>query len=383
MKRIAKYKELHFSYANGFSSINHQFHSVESTNSCNSDYAATHSSIISNITHNETRQNDCLHSAYFSQVKCIITSLNKLLPNKMKLYVTMNFRDCDICFANGKKTFPGHSIGRIAILHNGTMQYRDFACVANINQLRICLEQHFWDLKTECERSETPSEQLDEPTLLVFRQKAAAFLVHEVIGHLMEKDQFEQFSSIFPDKVNIGHKIFPKEFNIYDDPYSTLGLRFGQFDDNGQIMKKRHVIKDGRINELIETYRSATYYDEPLYRMCNLYLDSNQEGRSYSEIIQSFHADAVEIEEIIAGGVDPYTGQYFVCTGLRKIIREGKYIAMLHPCTYSGNIYEFANKVVEVGCDFASFMGMCTKNGQSVYVGSGAPTLVLSDIPCV
>lgn len=379
MKRIAICKEIQFSYVDGFSSIKYQLHGVEQSMD-NEGKSNSVESIFSDIPNKRNTLSFISNDISFEQITPILDTLSKKLLTDMSLAVSINFRDCDISFSSGVDTFYGHSIGRIAIRSNGSMVYRDFVYTPRLDQLRTNLEKLLSDLIAECHYIDVCSAPTKEPTLIVLKPKASAYVVHEVIGHLMEKDHFERFSNTFPDRIQRGYKLFPETFNIFDDPHSAFGLRFGQYDDVGMSLQRKHVIRDGKINELIETHRSASYYDEALYRMCNLYLSPNKSGRCYSDIIRHLNTPVVEVEDIIAGGVDPFTGQFFVCTGIRKLIRDKSNVTTLHPCTYSGNIINFANQVVEVGNDFASFTGICTKNGQSIYVGSGAPTLVLSGI---
>ena len=99
--------------------------------------------------------------------------------------------------------------------------------------------------------------------------------------------------------------------------------------------------------------------------------------------MKASYKDYVVIEEISNGGINPYTGDFFIsCTSQYYGNSNGEE-NRLAPCTYYGKVHDLNRKIIEIGSDFSSFIGICSKSRQSLFVSSGAPSIVISPLNIV
>lgn len=211
-------------------------------------------------------------------------------------------------------------------------------------------------------------------------------LLHEAIGHGLEGDFNRKGSSAFAGK--IGQRVAAKGVTIVDD--GTLIGRRGSLniDDEGHASQRNVLIEDGilkgymqdamnaRLMNTLQTgnARRESYAHLPMPRMTNTYML----GGSFDpqEIIASVK-HGIYAPNFGGGQVDITNGKFVFSTTEAYMIENGKITSPIKGATLIGNGPDALTKVKMIGNDMRldSGVGVCGKEGQSVPVGVGQPTL--------
>jgi TldD protein len=211
-------------------------------------------------------------------------------------------------------------------------------------------------------------------------------LLHEAIGHGLEGDFNRKGSSVFSDR--IGQQVASSLCTIVDD--GTLANRRGSLnvDDEGTPTQCTVLIEKGILRNYIQDKRNArlmgmqstgngrreSYAHLPMPRMTNTYM---LPGESTPEEIISSVKKGIYAVNFGGGQVDITSGKFVFSASEAYLIENGKITSPVKGATLIGNGPEVLNKVSMVGNDLKldTGIGICGKEGQSVPVGVGQPTL--------
>jgi len=211
-------------------------------------------------------------------------------------------------------------------------------------------------------------------------------LLHEAIGHGLEGDFNRKGSSAFSNM--IGQQVAAKGITIVDD--GTIQDRRGSLsvDDEGNTTNRTVLIEDGILRGYIQDTLNA--------RLMNMPITGNARRESYAHIPMPRMTNTymlngtVPPEEIIksvkrglyaanfgGGQVDITSGKFVFSAAEAYMIEDGKITYPVKGATLIGNGPEVLKRVSMIGNDMAldSGVGTCGKEGQSVPVGVGQPTL--------
>lgn len=216
----------------------------------------------------------------------------------------------------------------------------------------------------------------------------AGVILHEAIGHGLEGDFNRKGSSAFSGK--IGQQVASKGVTVIDE--GCIANRRGSLniDDEGNLSQKTVLIEDGilkgylfdELNARLMNTRSTgngrreSFASNPLPRMTNTYMLNGK--YSAEEIIQSVDY-GLYAENFDGGQVDITSGQFVFNASVAWVIEHGRLAYPVTGCALVGNGPECLQHVTMIGNDLAldSGIGVCGKDGQSVPVGVGQPTLRL------
>lgn len=216
-------------------------------------------------------------------------------------------------------------------------------------------------------------------------------LLHEAIGHGLEGDFIRKRTSAFTDR--LGERVASPLCTVVDD--GTLVNRRGSLtiDDEGTPTACTVLIENGilkgylydKLNAtLMNTHstgngRRESYADLPLPRMTNTYMLAGPHTRE--EIIASVDKGIYAVN-FDGGQVDITSGKFVFSTSEAYLIEKGKVTTPVKGATLIGSGPDILKKVSMVGNDLAldSGIGTCGKDGQSVPVGVGQPTLKIDEI---
>ena len=211
-------------------------------------------------------------------------------------------------------------------------------------------------------------------------------LLHEAIGHGLDGDFNRKGSSAFSGK--IGQRVAAKGVTVVDD--GTLAGRRGSLnvDDEGCPTACTTLIEDGILKgylqdamnaRLMKTRRTGngrreSYAHLPMPRMTNTYMLGGQHAPE--EIIASVK-HGIYAPNFSGGQVDITNGKFVFSTSEAYLIENGKITTPIKGATLIGNGPDALTKIKMIGNDMAldSGVGTCGKDGQSVPVGVGQPTL--------
>ncbi len=211
-------------------------------------------------------------------------------------------------------------------------------------------------------------------------------LLHEAVGHGLEGDFNRKGSSTFAGR--IGTRVASKGVTVVDD--GTIADRRGSLtiDDEGNPTQRTVLIEDGiLVGYLQDTLnarlmgvpvtgngRRESFAHLPLPRMTNTAMLNG--GHDPQEIIKSVKK-GLYAANFGGGQVDITSGKFVFSTAEAYLIENGKITKPVKGATLIGSGPDAMNRVSMIGNDMAldSGVGTCGKEGQSVPVGVGQPTV--------
>ncbi|WP_462160749.1 metalloprotease TldD [Pseudoalteromonas maricaloris] len=216
-------------------------------------------------------------------------------------------------------------------------------------------------------------------------------LLHEAVGHGLEGDFNRKGASAFSGK--IGEQVASSLCTVVDD--GTIADRRGSLnvDDEGTPAAYNVLIENGILKGYMQDKQNASlmgvaptgnarresYAHLPMPRMTNTYMLAGE--HSQEEIIRSVDK-GIFASNFGGGQVDITSGKFVFSASEAYLIENGKITQPIKGATLIGNGPEVMKKVSMVGNDLAldKGVGVCGKDGQSVPVGVGQPSLKIDEI---
>ncbi|MGP8246303.1 MAG: metalloprotease TldD [Bryobacteraceae bacterium] len=211
-------------------------------------------------------------------------------------------------------------------------------------------------------------------------------LLHEAVGHGLEADFNRKGVSAFSGR--IGQKVASELCTVIDD--GTIRSRRGSLnvDDEGQPTQRNVLIENGVLrgylqdklsSRLLDTRstgsgRRESYAHIPMPRMTNTFMLA---GESDPQDIVRSVSKGIYCANFGGGQVDITSGNFVFSASESYLIEDGKLTRPVRNATLIGNGPEALKYVSMVGNDLRldEGIGICGKEGQSVPVGVGIPTL--------
>jgi TldD protein len=211
-------------------------------------------------------------------------------------------------------------------------------------------------------------------------------LLHEAIGHGLEGDFNRKGSSVFAGR--LGERVAARGVTVVDD--GTLPNRRGSLsvDDEGNPTQRTVLIDDGILVGYLQDSLNArlmgmaptgngrreSFAHLPLPRMTNTYMLNGD--KDPAEIIGSVKK-GLYAANFGGGQVDITSGKFVFSAAEAYLIEDGRITDAIKGATLIGNGPDVLTRVSMIGNDMAldPGVGTCGKEGQSVPVGVGLPTL--------
>ncbi|WP_257253214.1 MULTISPECIES: metalloprotease TldD [unclassified Endozoicomonas] len=216
-------------------------------------------------------------------------------------------------------------------------------------------------------------------------------LLHEAVGHGLEGDFNRKGSSAYAGRV--GERVASPLCTIVDD--GTLTGRRGSLnlDDEGVPTESTVLVENGILKGYMQDKLNArlmgvastgngrreSYSHLPMPRMTNTYMLAGKSDPG--EIVASVDK-GIYVANMGGGQVDITSGKFVFSTSEAYLIENGKVTTPVKGATLIGNGPDVMNQVSMVGNDLEldPGVGVCGKDGQSVPVGVGQPTLKIDEI---
>ncbi|MFN7783948.1 MAG: metalloprotease TldD [Lysobacterales bacterium] len=216
-------------------------------------------------------------------------------------------------------------------------------------------------------------------------------LLHEAVGHGLEGDFNRKGTSTYAGRM--GEQVASSLCTIVDD--GTLDGRRGSLnvDDEGCATQCTTLIENGRLVGYMQDSLNArlmgvaptgngrreSFAHLPMPRMTNTYMRAG--GSDPEEIIRSVKR-GLYAPNFGGGQVDITSGKFVFSASEAYLIEDGRITAPVKGATLIGNGPETMNRVSMVGNDLKldAGVGICGKDGQSVPVGVGQPTLKIDSM---
>ncbi len=229
------------------------------------------------------------------------------------------------------------------------------------------------------------------PLTVVLGSGWPGILLHEAIGHGLEGDFNRKKVSAFSGR--IGERVASPLVTVVDD--GTLPNRRGSLnvDDEGTPTRENILIENGVLRGYMQDRLNArlmgmsptgngrreSYAYPPMPRMTNTFMLAGQDDPE--EIIRSVPHGLYAVA-FGGGQVDITNGKFVFSASEAYLIEDGKLTAPVKGATLIGNGPEVLKRVSRVGHDLRldEGIGTCGKDGQSVPVGVGLPTVRVDGI---
>jgi TldD protein len=213
-------------------------------------------------------------------------------------------------------------------------------------------------------------------------------LLHEAVGHGLEADFNRKKTSAFAGL--IGRQVASSRVTVVDN--GTMPNRRGSLnvDDEGSATQETVLIENGILKGYLSDKLSSrlmnmphtgngrreSYKEIPMPRMTNTYMLAGED--SPDDIIRSVKRGLYAVN-FGGGSVDITSGKFVFSASEAYLIEDGRVTAPVRDATLIGNGPEALKYVSMVGNDLEldEGVGTCGKDGQSVPVGVGMPTIKL------
>jgi TldD protein len=229
------------------------------------------------------------------------------------------------------------------------------------------------------------------PMEVVLAPGESGILLHEAVGHGLEADFNRKRTSNYSGQM--GKQVASSLCTVVDD--ATLAGARGSInvDDEGTPGSRKVLIENGKLVGYMQDHISARHFvtnptgngrresfrHPPLPRMTNTLLVAGKDDPE--DIIRSV-ALGVYAKHFAGGQVNISNGDFVFALTESYLIEDGKLTAPLRGVNLIGNGPDVLRKVTMIGHDFQLSGGTwsCGKDGQSVPVGIGTPTVKISQI---
>jgi TldD protein len=216
-------------------------------------------------------------------------------------------------------------------------------------------------------------------------------LLHEAVGHGLEGDFNRKKTSAFSGL--LGKKVASEGVTVIDD--GTIASRRGSLnvDDEGTPTQRTVLIENGILKGFMQDRLNArlmgvpatgngrrqSYAHTPMPRMTNTFMMAGQEAPE--DIIKGVK-NGIYAVAFGGGQVDITSGKFVFSGSEAYLIEDGKVTAPVKGATFIGNGPDVLKRVTAVGHDLAldNGIGTCGKDGQSVPVGVGMPTIRIDNL---
>ena len=252
-----------------------------------------------------------------------------------------------------------------------TIEHADRLVTAAVDQAIVNLDS------VDCPAGEMP---------VVLASGWPGVLLHEAVGHGLEGDFNRKGSSFYSGK--IGQQVASKGVTVVDD--GTIIDRRGSLniDDEGHVSQRNILIEDGilvgymqdKLNSRLMGVsptgngRRESYAHLPMPRMTNTFMEPGD--ATQEDMIKSVDRGIFAVN-FGGGQVDITSGQFVFAASEAYLIENGKVTAPVRGATLIGHGPQVMSAISMIGDDLAldPGIGVCGKNGQSVPVGVGQPSL--------
>ncbi|MEZ5978873.1 MAG: metallopeptidase TldD-related protein [Planctomycetota bacterium] len=226
---------------------------------------------------------------------------------------------------------------------------------------------------------------------VVLAAGASGILLHEAIGHGLEADHNRKGQSIYSDRV--GTKVAGPDVTVVDSGLHPGERGALEFDDEGYPSERTVLIEDGVLRGYLHDTISARHYGVeptgsgrresfrhvPMPRMRCTYMENGPNDRD--EIVASVKR-GILAENFANGQVAIGAGDFTFFVKNGWLIEDGRLTAPIRDVNIIGNGPDALSRITMVANDFRLDTGgwTCGKEGQSVPVSQGLPTVLVSSL---
>ncbi len=227
------------------------------------------------------------------------------------------------------------------------------------------------------------------PMPVLLSEEAGGSVIHEACGHGMEADLVFEEQSVFAGK--LGQPVASELVTIVDD--ATLPGLYGsyEFDDEGTPAQRTVLVEKGILKNYLSDRRTSRLYGVPLTgngrrqnyasvplpRMSNTFVLS---GTDSPEAMLEGIPYGLYVRHMGGGEVNTTTGEFVFEVTQASLIEKGKITVPVKGASLIGRGIEALRGIRAVGRKIQMDPGTCGKEGQSVPVTDGQPSLLIDGL---
>jgi len=231
---------------------------------------------------------------------------------------------------------------------------------------------------------DAPKAKAGEMTIVLAAAAGGTF-IHEAIGHSLEVDHVQEGSSPAYRGMR-GKTVAPETITVIDDP--TLPFQRGSFafDDEGTAARPTELVKNGVLTDFLYDRATAlredrasnghgrreSFASRPIPRMSNLYIAPGQDDPA--KIVETMK-NGLLVTRMGGGQVDTASGEFVFEVDEGWRVENGAIKHLVRDANLLGVGPEALRSIDRVGWDIGWGIGICGKEGQSVAVSDGQPTI--------
>ncbi len=229
--------------------------------------------------------------------------------------------------------------------------------------------------------------------------QVAGIASHESCGHPSEADRIlgreaSQAGKSFITPESVGQKVGSDIVNVVDDPTLKNVIAYYEYDDEGVKSRRRHLYKNGKINEFLQNRESAaklgtrsngaaraTNYDkETIVRMANTFVEPGEWG--FDEMIEGIKR-GVYMKSFMEWNIDDRRFNQKYVGREAYLIEDGEIKHPLRTPILELTTPAFWSSIDALGKDLEFEAGFCGKSDpeQALDAAFGGPTMRMRDIP--
>ena len=283
----------------------------------------------------------------------------------------------------------------VIVEQNGRRERGSAGGGGRFDLIRLCADDLPDELAREAVRSAVLNLDAQDapagPMTVVLGPGWPGVLLHEAVGHGLEGDFNRKGSSAFANR--IGERVASQLCTVIDD--GSLEERRGSLtiDDEGTPTQSTVLIEDGVLRGYMQDKLNArlmgvkptgngrrqSYAHLPMPRMTNTFMKAG--NHDPAEIIASVER-GIFAANFGGGQVDITSGRFVFSATEAYLIEQGRVTRPIRGATLIGNGPEVMTRISMVGNDLEldKGIGVCGKDGQSVPVGVGQPTLRIDEV---
>ena len=300
-----------------------------------------------------------ISKSFFYENEKIIYKI-KEITNEKNLFIKIQFSHDEILFDNGNYDERDYILLTSSFKEKEETILKNFFHNAVFNVLSQPEKYVFFNnhQKLRC----VNNLDIEKINYIKFSNKCSAYLFHELIGHLLEKDFYEiPYAYIKKNNLKIPEWLIVKN-NTGPLP-DAIGV--GKYDDFGNPLKDLVLIKNGKINQIIDegNFIASNFYDVPLPRMRTI------EVSSIKKEFEVPVTNLITINKILIGSVNPLTGLInLFCEDIVVCINDAEY-QFNGRIKISGELNTIFKNLIGVKNNFLFSNANCIKKKQTIRVG--------------
>lgn len=213
---------------------------------------------------------------------------------------------------------------------------------------------------------------------VVFASRAAGTLLHEIVGHLVEKDNVLARRAL--PAVKTGARIAPEMVTVVHDGTLAESWSGANFDDAGILAQSQTIVDSGVVVGQISSERRAGFDVPAVPRIRTLRLAPGADGRSAAELCEGIERGLL-VRTVRRAVMVPRTGRCVVEIGEAATLESGRIGGVCRGGTIVCSVTEILTEIDALGSDSGVTHDLCDKAGQRLPASAWSPALRVRSLP--